>query len=95
MYKIFNACIEISSNSYKYYITNNFEQLIKKKSLKIIFIIITPILTTIDMHIRLTEFLKADVPKIMFDIDKKVLKKLVIIKKICAKLIFDKCVSLN
>lgn len=47
------------------------------------------------MYIKLTRFLEVNALKIMFDIDKKILEKLVIIKKICAKLIFSKYISLD
>lgn len=90
-----NVCIRVFFDSYRHYTTNNFERLIEKKSLKIIYIITNSILITIGIHIRSTRFLEANVFKIMFDIDKKILEKLVIIEKICAKLIFGRCVGLN
>lgn len=89
MHKILHVYIEIFSNSYKHHITNNFEQLIEKKGLEIISIITTPILTIISMHIGPTRFLKAGVPEVVFNTDKKILKELVIVEEICAKLIFS------
>lgn len=41
------------------------------------------------MHIGPTRFLKADALEIVFDIDRKFLEQLVIVEKICAKLIFS------
>lgn len=67
----------------------------EKKSSKITSIITTPILKTIGIHIGSTGFLEADAPKVMFDIDGKILEELVIIEGICAKLIFGKCVGLD
>lgn len=49
----------------------------------------------IGMHIRFTGFLKASTPEVVFDINKKTLKRLIIIEKICVKLIFDRCVGLD
>lgn len=55
----------------------------------------TPILTTIGMHIGPTRFLEAGMPKVMFDTDKKILEELVIVKEIHVKLIFGRCVGLD
>lgn len=46
------------------------------------------------MRIEQTEFLKAGVPKVVFDIDGKILKRLIIIKNF-AKLIFGRCIGLD
>lgn len=79
--KILNVYIAISSNSYRDNISNNFKKLIKeKKGLSINSIITTLILTITSIYIRLTKFLKANAPKMAFDIDKKILEKLLIIK---------------
>ena len=94
-YKVLNVCIKVSSNGYRYYITNDFERLIEQKGSEIISIIITPILTIIGMHIGPTGFLEVGMPEIVFDIDKKILEELVIIKEIFTKLIFGRCVGLN
>lgn len=47
------------------------------------------------MHIRPSRFLKASMLEKVLDINKKILEELVIVKKICAKLIFGRCVSLD
>lgn len=95
-YRILNICIGVFFNSYKHYTTNNFERLIEEKEgLEITSIITTLILTTISIHIRLNEFLKASVPEMIFDIDKKILEGLVIIEEIRAKLIFSRCIGLD
>lgn len=47
------------------------------------------------MHIGPNRFLKTGISEIVFDIDKKILKRLIIIEKIYAKLIFCRCVSVN
>lgn len=57
-------------------------------------IIITPILITIGIYIRLNWFLKISMAKLIFNIDRKILKRLVIIKKISIKLIFSKYIDL-
>lgn len=95
-HKIFYVRIGISSDSYKYHTTNNFEQLIEEEEgSEIMFIIITSILRIIDMHIRPIGFLKAVAPKVLFDTDGKILEGLVIVEEICAKLIFGRSVSLD
>lgn len=92
---IFNVCIRVFSNSYIHHTTNNFEWLIEKKGLEITFIIMTLILTMIGMHITSTRFLEACAIKVVFNIDRKIPKRFVTIKKICAKLIFAKYISLD
>lgn len=93
-HKILNLCIRVSSNSYRYHTTSNFEQLIEKEeSSKIPSIITTPILITISIYIGPTEFLKGDPPKVLFDIEVKILEELVIVKEIWAKLIFGRYVG--
>lgn len=84
-------------NNYKYYITNYFKRLIEKKeNLEIsISIRIILILTITSIYIQLTKFLKVDILKILFNIDRKILKKIVVIKKIWTNLIFSKCIRLN
>lgn len=47
------------------------------------------------MNIRPTRFLETGASEIIFEIDKKILKKLVIIKKIWIKLIFRRYISLD
>lgn len=93
-HKALNVCIRVFSDSYKYYMTNNFERLIEEEGSKITSIITTPILTTISIHIGLIGFVKAKAPEMVFDTNKKILEELVIIKKICGKQIFAKCVGL-
>ena len=66
----------------------------KKKNSKMTCIIITPILITIGIYIRLNWFLKISMAKLIFNIDRKILKRLVIIKKISIKLIFSKYIDL-
>lgn len=96
MFKLFNVLIRVSSNNYRYHTSNNFEQLIDKKGgLEFISIITNPILTTIGINIGQTGFFKASVSKVVFDKDRRILKGLVIIEKICAKLIFDKSFDFN
>ena len=95
VYRILNVRIGVSFDSYRHYITNNFEQLIEEKGLEIISIITTPILVTIGIHIGSTGFLEADVPEMVFNIDGKIVKRLVIVEGVCAKLIFSRCVGLN
>lgn len=55
----------------------------------------TLILTKIGQQIKPTRFLKASLFKIVLDIDEKILKKLVVIEKICAKLIFTRFIDLD
>lgn len=95
MHKILNIYIGVFSDSYRHHITNNFKWLIEKESLKIIVIITTLILTIIILHIEPTKFLKAGMPEMIFYINTKILEELIIIEKICTKLIFSGCVSLN
>lgn len=52
-------------------------------------------MTNIRKNIKLIEFFEAFITEIIFVIDKKALKKLVINKKIYVKLIFYKYISLN
>lgn len=52
-------------------------------------------MTIIDTSIRLTGFSKSNLPELVFDIDKKILKKLVIIEKICKKLLFSLKIRLD
>lgn len=87
--------MRVSSNSYKYHTTNNFERLIEKEGMKITSIITTLILTTIGIHIGPTGFLQAGAPEVVFDTNRRILEGLVIIEKICAKLIFGRCVGLD
>lgn len=47
------------------------------------------------MHIESTRFLKTAISEIVFDIDRLILKELVILKKIYAKLIFSTHFYLN
>lgn len=54
----------------------------------------TMILTIIGIYIKLTGFLKASAFMIVFDIDKKILEKLVIIQNIYTELLFSKYISL-
>lgn len=58
-------------------------------------IIITSILAIIGIYIELTRFLKIGTFEIIFNIDRKILKWLNIIKKPCAKLILGRYMSLN
>lgn len=96
MYKIFNTYINICFNNYKYYIINNFEKLLEKKeSLKSISTISTLILIMIDIYIKLTRFLNANILEILYNLNKKIKKRLVIIKRICKRLIFNSYISLN
>lgn len=95
MIKIFYVRIGVFFNSYKYYSTNNFKYLIDKKGLKITFIITILILTTMDMYIGPIRFLEASAPDVVFDTDRKMLKVLVIVEEICAKLIFRRWFGLN
>lgn len=95
IYKIFNVYIGVFSDSYRHHTTNNFKWLIEKESLEIIFIITTLIFTIIILHIGPTKFLEAGMPEIIFYTNAKILEELVIVEKICAKLIFSRCVSLN
>lgn len=95
-HRILNVCIGVSFDSYWHHISNKFARLIdEKEGLEIPFIIMTPILTTIGMYIRLTRFWEAGRLEVVFDIDRKFLKELVIIEGIFAKLIFGKCVGQN
>lgn len=48
-----------------------------------------------DVHIRPTRFFKTSMPEMMFETDRKILEKLVIIEKICIKLIFGRYISLD
>lgn len=73
MQKILNICIDIVSNSYRHYITNNFENLLKKKDgSKNTPKITTLILVKIVIYIKPIEFLDAGVPQIVFSPDKKI-----------------------
>lgn len=90
IYKIFYIYSRISFNKYKYHTTNNFERLIEEESLKITFIIKTLILTIIGICIGPTRISEADAPEVIFDTDGKIQERLVIIEKICAKLIFSR-----
>lgn len=47
----------------------------------------------IGIHIGLTGFLEAAMPEVMFNLDGKILEGLVIVKKICAELIFGRCIG--
>lgn len=67
----------------------------EKNGLEIISIITTLILTTIGIHIKSTRFLEVGVSEMVFNTDRKILEELVIIEKICTKLIFGRCVSLD
>lgn len=69
--------------------------MIEKEGLEIISIITTLILITIGIHIRLTRFFEAGAPEVVFDTDKKILKMLVIVEKIYAKLILSRYISLD
>lgn len=90
---ILNTCILASSHSYKHHITKYFERLPEEKDFEIFFII-NFILKTIVLHIRLTWLLKTSTSKLVFNINGKILEKLIIIKKIYIKLIFQLYVSL-
>ena len=94
-HNVLNVRIGVSSDSYKYHTTNNFKQLIEKKGSEITSIITIPILITIGIYIGPTEFLESGTPEVVFDIDKKILERLVIVEKICAKLIFGRYISLD
>ena len=64
---IFNAHIGVTSNGYKYHITNDFKKLLKEKDgSKNTFIITTLILVKIGMHIRSTGFLDNGAPDVVF-----------------------------
>lgn len=52
-------------------------------------------MTTIGMHIKPIRFLKFGAPKVIFDIDGKILERLIIIEEIYTKLIFNRYISLN
>lgn len=80
IYKIFNICIRVSSNSYKYQITNHFKMLLNEDGTKNTSIIIIPILVNTFIHIQSTEFLKNNTPTIIFGINKKIWKRLIIIR---------------
>lgn len=81
--------MNISFNNYRYYFINDFEKMLKKKkSSENISTITTLILVIINMHIELNKFLDTDIPKIIFNQDKKIEKKLVIIKKNLQKKIY-------
>lgn len=73
----------------------NFDKWRVKKSSKIISIIITQILTAINFHVKSSRFLKVGVSKVMFDKNRRILEKLVLVKKICVKLFFGRCVDLD
>lgn len=62
--------------------------------MEIVSIIMTIILTTIDIYIKPTEFLKAGIFVIIFDTNRRILKKLVIIQNIYTELLFSKYISL-
>lgn len=47
------------------------------------------------MYIRLTGFLETGVPEVVFDTNRRILEGLVIVERICAKLIFGRCISLD
>lgn len=53
------------------------------------------ILIIMSMDIRLTKFLKAGILKIVFNIDRKILERLVFIKKIYTKVIVNRYINLN
>lgn len=71
-YRIFIACIAISSNNYKYQTTNNFEKLLTQKDNENTTIITTLILISISMHIGPTWFLEDGILKLVYDIDRKI-----------------------
>lgn len=96
MYKIFYNNTRKFIDSYRHYTTNSIEQLTKKiEGLRINFIITTLILKKISIYIRLTGFLETNVSKIMFNIESKILERLMFVKRIYIKLIFGKYVGLN
>lgn len=49
----------------------------------------------IDIYIKLTKFLNTNILEILYDLNKKIKKRLVIIKRICKRLIFNSYVSLD
>lgn len=69
MYRIFNTCIEILSDSFYYYTTKIIEKLIDKERIDNINIISSLILVAFRMHIGPTKFLENGVPNIEFAID--------------------------
>lgn len=95
LHRILNVYNGVSFNSYKYHTTNNFGRLIEEEGSEITSIINTLIFSTISMHIGLIGFLEADVLEVMFNIDKRIPEGLVIVEKICAKLVFGRYIDLD
>lgn len=95
VYRILKIYSEVSFNSYRYHTTNNFGRLIEEEGSEITFLINTLIFSTIGMHIGPSGFLKADVLEVMFNIDKTIPKELIIVEKICAKLVVSRCINLD
>lgn len=50
---------------------------------------------TIGIHIGPTGFLETGVPEVVFDTNRRILEGLVIIEKICTKLVFGRYISLD
>ena len=72
-HRILNVCIDITSNSYKHYVTNNFEKLRKEKDgSDNTFVIIIPILVRIGIYIGSTRFLDNGALDIVFSPDGKI-----------------------
>lgn len=78
-YKIFNAYVGVFFDSYKHQTTNNFERLLEAEGVENNFIIMTPILIRIYIYIGPNGFLEDSALEVVFSIDRKIQKGLVIV----------------
>lgn len=70
-HRLLTACCGVPSDSYRYQVTNKFENILDLEYVKNTLMIITPILLVLYIHIALTRLLEDGIPNADFDVKER------------------------